>query len=60
MVAAGQRLVMQTPGGGGLGPPQDRNEQRIAQDLRAGLVSEQAALKVYGYPRAKPKEPKGQ
>jgi N-methylhydantoinase B len=45
----GQRLVLETPGGGGLGNPADRARRLVAQDIRQGLVSMEQALKDYGY-----------
>ncbi len=48
-VKAGERLVFETPGGGGFGPPEERAAGDLARDLEAGLVSEEAARKVYGY-----------
>lgn len=41
-------LVMQTPGGGGAGAPRAREQNAIEADLHAGLVSEEAASRVYG------------
>jgi N-methylhydantoinase B len=46
VVPAGDRLIVATPGGGGLGSPAQRPAARIAQDLRHGLISPEAA-KVY-------------
>lgn len=38
LVGPGETLVMQTPGGGGLGPATDRDEAQIAADRRNGLI----------------------
>lgn len=38
-VPEGLRLVMATPGGGGMGSPVDRDRERHAEDVAAGLVS---------------------
>lgn len=43
LVPAGDRLVVETPGGAGLGAPLARDPARLASDLRQGLVSAQAA-----------------
>ena len=43
MVPAGDRLVVNTPGGGGLGEPSERDPAAIARDIEAGLVSKSAA-----------------
>ena len=48
VVPAGDRLIVATPGGGGLGTPAQRPAERIAQDLRHGLISPEAA-KVYAH-----------
>jgi len=47
-VPAGQRLVMEMPGGGGYGDPLERAEEAVRNDVRNGLVSRQAAASVYG------------
>jgi N-methylhydantoinase B len=48
MIPAGERLVFETPGGGGYGNPRERDLERVVADVRAGLVSREAALTVYG------------
>lgn len=48
LVPAGRRLVIDMPGGGGFGPVTERDPQAIRNDLRAGLVSAQAASEIYG------------
>ncbi|MBX3706370.1 MAG: hydantoinase B/oxoprolinase family protein [Pseudomonadales bacterium] len=47
-VPAGLRLVMETPGGGGLGDVRQRDPERVRADVAAGLVSVDAARQVYG------------
>ncbi len=49
LVPAGATLVMETPGGGGIGPAADRSRAAVAADLAAGLVSREAAESDYGY-----------
>ena len=41
------RLVVETPGGGGLGSPHERNRAAVAQDVAEGLVTARGA-RVYG------------
>ena len=43
IVPAGDRLVVETPGGGGLGDPAQRDAALVARDLREGLVSPEAS-----------------
>lgn len=45
----GQALVVETPGGGGYGDPAQRAPELVAQDLRRGVVSADAARTVFGY-----------
>ncbi len=47
-VPAGDRLVLEMPGGGGLGDPLARPPEDVARDVRDGLVSKAAALEDYG------------
>jgi N-methylhydantoinase B len=47
-VAAGDKLVFSTAGGGGLGDPLDRDPDVVATEVRRGLVSESAAESAYG------------
>jgi N-methylhydantoinase B len=47
-VLTGDGVVMEMPGGGGLGDPLTREPGRVADDVRDGFVSRQAALKDYG------------
>ena len=47
-VPAGGVLVMETPGGGGIGEAARRDPGRVRADLAAGLISEQAARQAYG------------
>jgi len=48
VVPPGARLVLETPGGGGLGNPAERDPAEVANDVLNGYVSEDAAEKVYG------------
>jgi N-methylhydantoinase B len=47
-VPAGERLVLEMPGGGGYGDPRQRAPERVAEDVRNGLVSPEAAREYYG------------
>jgi N-methylhydantoinase B len=47
-VPAGAVLVMETPGGGGIGDPASRDPARVRADLDAGLISADTARAVYG------------
>ncbi len=42
------RIWMETPGGGGYGPPEERNPHDVARDIQAGLVTREAARRDYG------------
>lgn len=48
VLEAGSRLVIETPGGGGLGQPVARGRKHVRQDVADGLVSEDAARLRYG------------
>ncbi|MCV6805986.1 hydantoinase B/oxoprolinase family protein, partial [Achromobacter ruhlandii] len=47
LVPAGERLVVHTPGGGGLGDPARRDAARVERDVRYGLVSAEQAGSAY-------------
>ena len=46
-IPAGARLILETPGGGGLGDPSDRSADSVLADLRAELVSQEKADEIY-------------
>ena len=48
-VPPGERILLKLPGGGGLGNPQNREIQKIEEDLEAGYISREGAKKDYGY-----------
>ncbi len=48
VIPRGERLVLEMPGGGGLGDPLQRDPERVADDVRAGLVSAEQARSEYG------------
>ena len=45
---AGHRIRIESPGGGGFGPPHERNPDRVAEDFRQGFVSLDSARARYG------------
>ena len=47
-VKAGERVTVLTAGGGGHGSPRERDPVLIAEDLRDGFISEEAARRDYG------------
>jgi N-methylhydantoinase B len=49
VIPAGRRLVIETPGGGGIGAPRARARAAVAQDLRAGFISAERAAIDYGF-----------
>lgn len=44
----GQRFTLRYAGGGGYGPPEDRDRDQVREDLRQGLISQEAARDIYG------------
>ena len=44
----GDILTIYTAGGAGYGPPEQREGERIAEDIRNGMVSAEAAMRDYG------------
>ena len=47
-VEKGERLIFDTPGGGGFGAPQLRDADALAHDVACGVVSNIAAQASYG------------
>jgi N-methylhydantoinase B len=47
-VAKHESVIIQMPGGGGLGDPFDRDPARVAEDVHLGMVSLAAASRDYG------------
>ena len=48
MIPDGERLMLYMAGGGGMGNPKHRDPALVAQDVRGGLVSVDAAARDYG------------
>jgi N-methylhydantoinase B/oxoprolinase/acetone carboxylase alpha subunit len=46
-IPAGERLILQTPGGGGFGDPAKRDRAAVAQDLSHGLITAETARSIY-------------
>ena len=47
-LSAGDVFIMRTSGGGGLGPPGEREPERVRSDVRARRVTREAAASIYG------------
>jgi N-methylhydantoinase B/oxoprolinase/acetone carboxylase alpha subunit len=41
-------VIIEMPGGGGLGDPLDRDPAKVAEDVHLGMVSRTAASRDYG------------
>jgi N-methylhydantoinase B len=48
VVPSGERLVIEMPGGGGMGKPTERDPEAVRRDVRLGYVSAAAAERDYG------------
>jgi N-methylhydantoinase B len=48
IIPDGDRLILEMAGGGGMGDPAGRDPEKVARDVRDGLVSAEAAQVVYG------------
>ncbi|NCA13621.1 MAG: hydantoinase B/oxoprolinase family protein [Proteobacteria bacterium] len=46
-VSPGTDIIMDLPGGGGIGDPRDRDPAHVAADVRDGYVSPESSLHVY-------------
>jgi len=47
-IPAGERLVVEMPGGGGFGDPKKRDRKQVERDVKLGLVSKAEAKTAYG------------
>ncbi len=47
-LARGQRVRLETPGGGGYGDPRERSPEAVRRDVRLGYVTRDAARRDYG------------
>jgi N-methylhydantoinase B len=48
VIPKGRHLLLLLPGGGGMGDPKQRDAEWVARDVADGLVSEEAARRLYG------------
>jgi N-methylhydantoinase B len=48
VVPAGDRLLVEMPGGGGMGPPAERDPEAVRRDVRLGYLTPEAAERDYG------------
>ena len=48
VIPDGDRLILELPGGGGMGDPRTRDPALVRRDVRDGLVSETVAREVFG------------
>ena len=49
VIPPGERLIIMTPGGAGIGAPGGRDRAQVASDVADGLVSQDKARDVYAY-----------
>ncbi len=49
LIPPGDRLVVMTPGGAGIGKPAERDRAQVANDLADGLISEETAERLYEF-----------
>jgi N-methylhydantoinase B len=48
LIPVGDRVLIMSPGGGGIGDPRERDRTQVEADLGNGLISAQAARQLYG------------
>ncbi|MEM8776126.1 MAG: hydantoinase B/oxoprolinase family protein [Pseudomonadota bacterium] len=46
-VPADQTMILETPGGGGFGPPEQRDPDAVRRDVNEGLISQDAARSIF-------------
>jgi N-methylhydantoinase B len=51
VVPPGERLIVEMPGGGGMGPASERDPDAVRRDVRLGYLSKEAAERDYGLTR---------
>ena len=49
LIPPGERLMIMTPGGGGIGAPAERDRAQVANDLADELISPETADRLYAY-----------
>jgi N-methylhydantoinase B len=52
VLAPGDWIAVKTPGGGGYGPPQEREPALIASDIARGYITEEEVAGLYTRPAA--------
>lgn len=53
-ITRGERLRLETPGGGGYGDPRERSPDAVRRDVRLGYLTAEAARRDYGVDVGKP------
>jgi N-methylhydantoinase B len=48
LISAGDRVIILSPGGGGIGDPRTRDRATVEADLANELISPEAARDLYG------------
>ena len=48
-MSEGDRIQLESAGGGGLGDPRQRPRELVEEDVRQGFVSAEMARHLYGY-----------
>jgi N-methylhydantoinase B len=49
VIRPGERVRIESPGGGGFGDPRERDPARVARDVRMGYLTAEAARRDYGF-----------
>jgi N-methylhydantoinase B len=52
LIPSGDRVIVMSPGGGGIGDPKERDKASVAADLTNELISRNAARELYGFDAA--------
>ena len=48
IIPDGERLLLELPGGGGMGDPATRDRALVERDIRDGLITQEQAAELYG------------
>jgi N-methylhydantoinase B len=59
VIPPGDRLIVLTPGGAGIGAPASRAKEQVEADVEDGLVSMAAARRIYGAANGRTAKPHG-
>jgi N-methylhydantoinase B len=60
LVPVGERVLIMSPGGGGIGDPSARDRAQVEADLRNELISAKAAQEIYGWKTERPDAPRAE